>query len=121
VQKCLTLEEMGKGLLCRIYFMKSKLVSEKRNLYMGPDYMHKFRTLLTKNFPKVPSRKKLNQIPGADSFADNAVNNCRVLSSCRDLVYDMIDFAVNSYAVLHDMAKSSILKTHFEGVWNVWA
>ncbi len=114
VQKCLTLCEMGNGLLCRIYFMKAKLVSEKRSLYMGPEYLHKFRVLLTKNFPKVPSMKKLEQIPGAEAFASNAGNNCRVLSSFRDLVYDMIDFAVNSYAVLHDMASSSILKTQFE-------
>ena len=66
VQKCLTLCEMGNGLLCRIYFMKAKLVSEKRSLYMGPEYLHKFRVLLTKNFPKVPSMKKLEQIPGAE-------------------------------------------------------
>lgn len=114
VQKCLALTEMGQGLMSRIYFMKSKLVSEKRQLYMGPDYLHRFRVMITKNFPKIPSRKKLKEIPGGESFASNAVNNCRVLSSYRDLVYDMVDFAVNSSAVLTEMPKTSVLTTQLE-------
>jgi hypothetical protein len=114
VQKCLALTEMGSGLMNRIYFMKSKLVGEKRNIYMGPDYLHRFRVMITQNFPKVPSRKKLKEIPGGEAFASNAVNNCRVLSSYRDLVYDMVDFAVNSAAVLTSMPKTSVLHSHFE-------
>ena len=114
MQKCLALTEMGTGLLSRIYFTKSKLVGEKRQLYMGPDYLHRFRVMITENFPKIPSRKKLKEIPGAETYAKNAVNNCRVLSTYRDLVYDMIDFAVNSTAVLLEMPKSSVLTTLLE-------
>ena len=121
VEKVKALTDLGNGLLARVYLMKSKLQTDsKRDLYLGGEEMKKLRYILVKKFPHVPSISKLEArvedggIAGGQRFLSNAVNTCRVLSSYRDLVYDIVDFSVTSSRLLVDIPAMYILEFSLE-------
>jgi len=93
--RCACLVDMGEGLLARIYHTKSKLASNKRDLYLGGKSFKALRSILVDKFPKIPSLIlfETNTIPGGQRFVSSSVSTCRILSSFRDLMYDLVDFA----------------------------
>ncbi len=121
IEKAISLTDMGNGLLNRIYLIKSKLKTpSKRDLYLGGEEFKKLRYIFVKKFPKIPSIGKLEAdeqeggIPGGQRFLSNAVNTCRILSSYRDLVYDIVDFSVTTSRLLIDIPTIHVLEFSLE-------
>jgi hypothetical protein len=59
----------------------------------------------------MPSMNKLesDRIPGGKRFVANASNTCRLLSTFRDLLYDIVDFAGTASKLIVDMPVSHIV------------
>ena len=95
---------MGNGLLARIYHTKSKLTSSKKDLYLGGKTFKALRNVLVEKFPKIPvlSLFEDGTLPGGQRFISNSLNTCRVLTSYRDLLYDIVEFAHASTKLILD-------------------
>jgi hypothetical protein len=115
--KAASLIDMGQGLLTRIYLLKSKLSNPaKRELYLGGNALKAVRSALVTKFPAMPSINKLttDRIPGGSRFVSNASNTCRILSTFRDLIYDIVDFALTTSKLIVDMPAHHMVTIDFE-------